>query len=217
MKVFRFTQYTPEWWEARRGVPTASCFGNILTPKTGKPSASAFPYICQLIADRLRDNYGQEEEYVSAAMKNGTLLEPEARSFYEFTTGERVELVGFCKTDDGRFGCSPDAMGLELKCPEAKTHVSYLLAGELPDEYRPQVHGSMIVTGHDSWNFMSYCPGFPPLLVTVRRDEYTRLLADAMDSFWTIYQDKWKLVQAMLPEPKPEPVANPDDDLPPMF
>lgn len=209
-------QYSEAWWTVRRGVPTASNFGNILTPKTGKPSSSQLPYICSLIGDKLRDNYGQEDEYVSAAMKNGTLMEPEARAFYEFHTGTKVEQVGFCLTDDGRFGCSPDAMGLELKCPEAKTHVAYLLAGELPDDYRPQVHGSMIVTGADSWDFMSYCPGLPPLLLTIERDIYTSLLASALDDFWSLYQAKWDLVRAMLPEPVAV-AYNPDDDLPPMF
>lgn len=216
MKRFTFAQYSPEWWTVRRGVPTASEFGNILTPKTGKPSASAHPYICQLIGDRLRDDYGQEDEYVSAAMKNGTLMEPEARDFYQFHTGRKVEQVGFCLTDDGRFGCSPDAMGLELKCPLAKTHVGYLLAGELPDEYRPQVHGSMIVTGEDSWDFMSYCPGLPPFIITVERDNYTAVLADALEAFWAMYQAAWGKVSTMLPEPVAV-AANPDDELPPLF
>ena len=216
MKTFNFPQYSETWWATRRGVPTASEFGNILTPKTGKPSSSQIPYICQLIGDRLRDNYGQEDEYVSAAMKNGTLMEPEARAFYEFHTGNAVEQVGFCMTDDGRFGCSPDAMGLELKCPQANTHVGYLLANELPPDYRPQVHGSMIVTRRAHWTFMSYCPGFPPLIVEVQWDEYTDLLEAALNDFWNLYQAKWNQVKAMLPEPVPA-VAGPYDDLPPMF
>ena len=39
MKVIQCTQGTPDWFEARRGIPTASRFDMILTPKTGKPSA----------------------------------------------------------------------------------------------------------------------------------------------------------------------------------
>ena len=210
-------QYDASWWAIRRGVPTASCFNNILTPKTCKPSASALPYICQLIGDKLRDDYGQEETFTTAAMKNGHLLEPEARRYFEFHTGETAEIVGFCTTDDGRLGCSPDAMGLELKCPQAGTHVKYLLDGELPDEYKNQVHGSMIVTGYDHWSFMSYHPNFPPLLLTVERDEYTGILAAALEGFWNLYQAKWKQVQALLPEPIPVTSDPQSESLPPMF
>ena len=42
-----------EWVAARLGIPTASCFDKIITPKTMKPSASADKYAWELIAERV--------------------------------------------------------------------------------------------------------------------------------------------------------------------
>ena len=55
--LFDFAQYSPEWWNVRRGIPTASEFDRILTPATGKPSKSADGYACQLIGERLSTEY----------------------------------------------------------------------------------------------------------------------------------------------------------------
>lgn len=132
-------------------------------------------------------------------VRRGNALEPEARFFYEERTGYKVDQPGYCQHDAGGFGCSPDGMvfkgkasdalidinpdgsikisyvshGLEIKCPMPETHMAYLLAGTLPHEYKHQVHGSMAVTGLDRWDFLSYCPGEAPLLLTVKRDEFT--------------------------------------------
>ena len=62
-------------------------------------------------------------------------------------------------------------MGLEIKCPAPHTHVGYLLDGDLPKDYIPQVQGSMYVTGLPHWTFMSYHPDMTPLVVTVKRNE----------------------------------------------
>jgi hypothetical protein len=116
------------------------------------------------------------------AVRRGNMLEPEARFFYEQKTGFRVDQPGYIQHDAGGFGCSPDGLiagdgdwvwGLEIKCPMPETHMAYLLAGTLPTEYKYQVHGSMAVTGLDRWDFLSYCPGEAPLLLTVKRDEFT--------------------------------------------
>lgn len=151
-------------------------------------SAQAESYICRLIGDKYSLEY-PPVTVETAAMKRGTQLEPEARSYYEMDRGLDVEQDGFCMTDDGRFGCSPDGLvgidgGLELKCPSPSTHVSYLLEGVLPSEYKAQVHGSMIVTGRAWWDFMSYCPGLPPLLIRVGPDDYTEKLRTALEAFW---------------------------------
>lgn len=132
------------------------------------------------------------------AIMRGNLLEPLAREAYERRTGYSVSTVGLCVHDSGGFGCSPDGLvcdfaeegaaffpwthGVEIKCPIPETHSKYLLAGTLPDEYRPQVHASLAVTGLDRWDFLSFCPGLPSLLITVERDEYTeRMLRGLLD------------------------------------
>ena len=46
-------QSTPEWLAVRAGIPTASCFDKIISPKTLRLSASAEKYLDRLLAERL--------------------------------------------------------------------------------------------------------------------------------------------------------------------
>lgn len=194
MKTFSMLQYTPEWWQVRRGVPTCSEFDRILTPG-GKPSGQQVKYIAKLIGDTicLNPNFFTERP-MSRAIANGIDMEPEARRWYEFERDVKVRQVGFCLSDCGRFGGSPDGLvgddgGLELKCPLAETQVGYLLDGAvLPAEYRPQVHGLLLVSGRPWWDFVSYAPGCPPLLVRVTPDEYTKLLREELMRFLDRYE-----------------------------
>lgn len=193
MKIIEGKQYTPEWWAARRGVPSASEFSSIITAVKGELSKSALDYACQLIADRFDPKYGEIEGFVSAAMKNGSQLEPEARAWYEMQHDCDIRQVCLCVTDDGKACCSPDGLVgddgvLELKSPTHKTHVRWLLDGTLPDDYKQQVHGQLVVTGRAWAEFMSYVPGLPPMLVRVVPGEYTEKLRAALDQFWTLYQ-----------------------------
>jgi hypothetical protein len=200
MKSFRCTQYTPEWWEARCGIPTSSAFDRIITPAKGEKSKGARAYACQLAAELAcyHPNFFTERENrpKSYAMANGTNLEPEARRFYEQDRGVDVEQIGFVLSSCGRYGCSPDGLvavddegegGLELKCPNPETHAGYLLDGILPLEYKPQVHGTLITTGRPWWDFMSYAPGFDPFLIRVRPDDYTRKVGEALAEFLDEY------------------------------
>lgn len=166
-------QGTEEWFKARLGKLTASNFSKILSP-TGKVSTQANDLVNTLVAELLTGE--REETYKNAHMERGNELEEEAREFVNFTGGHSFEPVGFVDSGLG-FGCSPDALdqerkiGLELKCPMAKTHVKYLRAGKLPNEYFSQVQGSMLVTGYDSWVFCSYHPLMKPFILEVKRDE----------------------------------------------
>lgn len=192
MKIIDVPQLSPEWFEARRGIPTASQFSRIITAKTGKLAAASDEYICELIAERM-SLVPAADWPMNAAMRHGVEFEAEARRWFEFEAGFEVAQVGLVMSECGRFGCSPDglivdgsgvfAAGLELKCPQGKTHVKYLLDGTLPDEYRCQVHGCLAVTGLPLWHFVSYAPGFPPLHVRVEADEFTTKLRAALGDF----------------------------------
>lgn len=202
MRIIDCQQGTPEWWEARRGIPTASRFDSIITPKTAKPSAQAWPYICELIADRVLGTPMGVESYTSRAMQDGIDCEPEARAWYALERDVEVRQVGFCVMDDGAAGCSPDGLigddgGLELKCPLAKTHVGYLLDGVLPTEYKCQVYASLVVTGRAWWDFASYCLGFPPLVVRVTPDDFTAALRGALDAFTGQYREATARFEAL--------------------
>lgn len=180
--------------EARRGIPTASEFHRIITPKKWEFAAGAESYAIELIAETYDYDYGKQSEFATAAMRNGTIIEPQCRSFYEMERNVDVERVGFVTTDDERFGCSPDGLvaddgGLELKHPTAATHIKWLLAGVVPAEHLAQCYGGIIVTRRQWWDFLSWYPGLPPLLVRVEPDEYTVRLAEALEKFWTTYTD----------------------------
>ncbi len=192
MIVLECKQGTPEWHAGRRGIATASRFGDIITPKTMKLSAGARTYCYEILAQEMvPPHYWIKPDFQSYAMQNGTNTEREARDYFTFHTGRDVTEVGFVKTDCGRFGCSPDGLisddaGLELKCPLHTTQIKYLLDGGLPDEYKAQVHGSMIITKRPSWFFMSYAPGLAPLIVEVKPDEFTAALAECLEEFWKL-------------------------------
>ena len=173
MIVENFEQLSPEWFQARAGIPSASNFNKIVTSK-GASSKSAEKYMMQLAGERILGT--KEETYQNAAMERGILLEPEARALYEMTNDIEVQTVGLCYKDDKKeMSCSPDGLigdseGIEIKCPTVAVHVGYLLKGTLPADYVQQVQGSMYITGRKSWIFMSYYPGIHPLIIRIERD-----------------------------------------------
>jgi len=191
----------------RQGTPTASCFSRIVTPKNWTYAAGAQSYIDELIADKFAPMYGDDDEYSNGAIRRGNLLEPESRRYYEFKHNVTVKEIGFTTTDDGRFGYSPDGLvgedGLiESKSPLPKTQVKYLRAGGVPDEYLAQCHGGLIVTGREWIDFLSYCPGLPPLEVRLVADKKTEALRAALERFWDEYQLALAVVKAKF-EPLP--------------
>jgi len=132
-------------------------------------------------------------------VKFGNMLEPFAREYYERVTGFEVTEVGFIAHDSGGFGCSPDGLveymdghshGVEIKCPIPETHLAWLLAGTLPECHKLQVHACMAVTGLARWDFLSYCPGDAPLLLTVERDAFTDQLESGLK---TLVAEKAKM------------------------
>jgi len=193
-------QYTPEWWEIRRGKPTASAFDRIVTPG-GKASSQARKYLTDLIGEMVRyDPAFLSSRPVTRDMEYGTQCEPQARNWYAMERDEAtIQQVGFCTTDDERLGCSPDALVnpvydgtqivategvLELKCPSAGTHVGYIEDPEsLLADYRPQVHGHLIVTGAKWVDLVSFAPELQPVIVRVVPDEYTVRLGQALIEF----------------------------------
>jgi len=193
-------QGSPEWFAARAGVPSASCFDKIVTSK-GVRSKSRKDYLYTLAGERILGT--KAETFQSAAMERGIEMEEEARLFYELTSGVEVQQVGLVYRNDKKlFSCSPDGLmgnkGIEIKCPSLHTHVGYLLADKLPTKYVQQVQGSMLVTGFDSWVFMSYYPGMPTLIIEVERDaDFCGKLAVELGSFCIDLEEITKKLKAM--------------------
>jgi putative phage-type endonuclease len=210
MKVFEsMIQGSEEWFDARKGVATASEFGKILTP-TGRLSKSSTAYMRKLTRECIIDDPMTflGNDYTEW----GNEYEKHARKEFEEVKGEKVHEVGFCISDRNNVvGCSPDGLikdmfekwteGLEIKCPSVDKHVQYLMEGELPGAYKMQVHGSMAVTGLNAWWFMSYFPGLRPLIIRVERDEFTNKLDAVLDEFVIEYAKvREEVLKAILPE-----------------
>jgi hypothetical protein len=188
-------QRSEQWFAARRGLPTCSRFDRILTAAKAQPAAAQSALIDELIAETICPPQEGLIRPATAEMEYGLKLEAEARCAYEleFARGN-VREVGFVLHDSGMFGGSPDALvgedgGVEIKCPNAATHIGYVRAGVLPNDYKAQVHGYMVVTGRAWWSFFSYARHFPPFHVRVERDEFTAKLAAELLNFCQRYNE----------------------------
>lgn len=190
-------QMSPAWWSIRRGIPTASDMNRIVRGKDGLRSGSWAGYMGELLRSvtPLFDPGAMTEKPMNPALKHGIDSEPESREFYFYHTGRPVRVVGFCTTDCGRFGMSPDGLvvgepgGLELKNPQPETQDRWLKKGTLPAEYKVQVHGQLVVGegAIDYVDFLSYCRGKDPLLVRVERDDFTATVKTRLEEFWAEY------------------------------
>uniref|UniRef100_A0A6H1ZFG2 Putative exonuclease n=1 Tax=viral metagenome TaxID=1070528 RepID=A0A6H1ZFG2_9ZZZZ len=185
MIILDLEQRSPEWYQAKAGLPSASDFDKILTLK-GEPSKSRQKYLYQLAGEKIIGV--KEATYQSFAMQRGVELEAEARNYYELLY-DSVQEVGLCLADNKLYGCSPDGLvgedgGLEVKCPSLAVHIEYLLKGGLPSDYFQQVQGSLFVTGRKWWDFMSYYPNCQAHIIRVTPDkEFHRALAVELQLF----------------------------------
>lgn len=175
MKTLLCQQGSNEWKAARLGVVTASEVDALVTPlwkiRTGEGVET---YLYKKLCEKL---LGWSDDFTGTwAMDQGSLIETVAVPWYEFAHDVTVKRVGFCVSDDGKIGCSPDGLigddcGLEIKSPQPPRHLKYLTEGRLPPEYAAQVHFSMLVTGLPRWKFVSFSRHFDPLVLTIERDE----------------------------------------------
>jgi len=179
-------QGSHEWLVARLGIPTASAFDRLLTPKTLKRSTQDKKYLDELCAEWL---LGEPLDDASSIwMERGTKLESKAVGFYEMQMDVTTRKVGLCLLDDRRAGCSPDRLigdggGLEIKCPSAKVHTGYLLNG-FDSAHILQVQGCLWVTGRQWWDLISFNPLMPPHIVRFKRDpDIINAISEAVDDF----------------------------------
>lgn len=180
-----FVQGSPQWHQARIGMPTASGADRLLTPKTRKLSGQADGYRYEILAEWLLGR--PLEDGSSIWMQRGTDMEAEARAWYEMERGVDVRQVGFVLRDDGKVGGSPDGLvggdgGVEIKCLAVQNHVKYLL-NEVT-EHDGQCQWLMYLTGAAWWDLVAYNPVLPPVLRRIERDpEYIGALEYALTLF----------------------------------
>lgn len=188
MRIIDVEQGSADWFAARRGIVTASNADQIITPVKAALSKSSRKYAYKLIAERLL-NEPMVSEFETEWMTRGKELEPLAVKQYEWVTETETERVGFCVTDDGLIGASPDRIiknksaGLEIKSPAPHTHIGYLLDGP-GESYKPQVMTQMLVCDFGFVDLYSYSERMPAARIRTPRDEpYIALLKSALDQF----------------------------------
>jgi hypothetical protein len=204
MIIHRCKQGTPEWTALRIGIPTASEFDRILTPKTRKPSSQADGYMHQKLAEW---SLGEPTDAAASQyMTRGSELEAEGRAWYEFEYGVRVDQVGFITNDAGTIGASPDGLigdeGLiEIKCLAAVNHVAALLGDA--DDYVLQVQGQLWISGRKWCDRCYYHPTIKPFVERVECDEECiGQLAAAVEAFNVRLDEAKKRLLAMKCQPK---------------
>lgn len=167
MNIIDAPQGSPEWFAARCGKVTASRMSAVMAEgRSGAPSATRAAYMGELIAETLT---GQQCNAFqgNADTERGQETEPAARVAYETFKRVMVDECGLVihpRID--RSGASPDGLVgdhglLEIKCPRIHVHLEYLLNGEPPKAYVPQMAWQVACTGREWVDFVSYCPSMP--------------------------------------------------------
>jgi hypothetical protein len=178
IEVFDCAQYSPEWFDCRKGIPTASEFHKLLMngQKKGEASKTRRRYMLDLIGERMT---GQPREtFSSKHMERGKVMEAEAADFYEaFIANDEVSTIGFIRRDK-RSGCSPDRLVGSNGMLQIKTMLPPLLLDlhltTKPDEYTEhdcQLYGELWVAEREWTDLLVYWPGIKPFIRRVYRDE----------------------------------------------
>ena len=180
--IYDCEQNSPEWLEARRGIPTASRFADILAKGQG---ITRRKYLYTLAGEVLTGECA--EGYSNPHMERGHEMEADAVNLYAFEHDVEPVTVGFMRR--GRAGCSPDRLVGDVGMVEAKSKLPHLQLevlerGDLPPEHKAQVQGQLWVSGREWCDFVSYWPRLPLFVVRVERDEkYIETLAQAVADF----------------------------------
>jgi YqaJ-like viral recombinase domain len=183
VEIIDCVQGSPEWFQARLGIPTASCFKDVLAKGEGKVRAT---YMRRLAGEIIT---GQPAEtFKSEAMERGNQMEAEARANYVFGwNNTRPKLVGFMRR--AYVGCSPDALlgddgVLELKTQKPELLIATHDAKRFPPEHIAQCQGALLVTGRQWVDLCVYWPGMPMFVMRAERDEtYIDMLMDELARF----------------------------------
>lgn len=186
LQIFDCDQGEAEWFEARRGIPTASMFATVMAKGKGAAdSKTRRTYMLKLIGENLTGEV--QEGYSNGHMERGKIMEPDARNLYAMVSEVEPVAVGFMRR--GQAGASPDSLIetnglLEIKTKLPHLHLEVLLSGEMPPEHKAQVQGQLWISGRDYCDFVSYWPGLPIFIKRIEREQaYIDTLAQAVADF----------------------------------
>jgi hypothetical protein len=170
-EIINCEQGSPEWHDARRGIPTASRFKDVMAQGEGKMRAR---YMRELAAEQIMKE--PVKGYTNAHMDRGKDYEAELLAKYCYDKDVNVEKVGFLRSTLMSTGCSPDGLVLENGMVEIKSTLPELLVeilerGRLPTGHQPQVQGQLWISGRQWCDIVFGWPKMPLFIHRVERDE----------------------------------------------
>jgi putative phage-type endonuclease len=198
------------WKQLRMGNVTASRVADIIAKTKTGYSTSRDNYMTELVIER----FGVVSEgFTNTAMQHGTETEPFARATYEVRNKCFVDEVDYVPHKTiARSGASPDGLvgdtGLvEFKCPNSTTHFSYLMAGVVPEKYKPQMAWQMACTGAKWCDFVSFDNRVPEGLqyfqIRYERDDiYIASLEKEVEQFLIEVDAKYQALEQKLNQMK---------------
>jgi predicted phage-related endonuclease len=179
VEIIECEQQSDDWWIAKRGVPSASNFSDVMAGGEGKTRTR---YLKRLAAEVV---WGmRREEYRNAAMDRGNRMEPQLRATYALVKNVEPKQVGFVKRTlkVGFAGYSPDAFVgedglLECKSVAGDLMIDLMEENRVPPEHMKQLQGGLWVSGR-KWIDIVVGPetdpafaGAEPFIRRVGRDE----------------------------------------------
>lgn len=200
-KYYTDPQRSDEWFRRRLGKATGSKFKDVIAtakrPKKDEDGNLYYPYLDaresykkELVAQRIVGVLGQKDVYVTPAMQWGQMNEEQARLIYQLRTGNKVTEAGFAVLldENGKelpIGVSSDGLigddgNLEIKSLEPHNHLynvikQYEITHEMPEDYKAQVQGQMLVQDRSWTDFVGHDARMPAgldlLAVRVERDD----------------------------------------------
>lgn len=170
------------WFTARLGIPTASCFSQVLAKGEGLTRRT---YMRRLAGEVITGC--PAETFRSPDMLRGNAMEDEARDAYAFLHDADPQRVGFIRAE--RYGCSPDSLlgaagMLELKTQKPELLVGTIEGDKFPAEHKPQCQGNLMIAEREWIDISVYWPGMPLFVKRAYRDEiYIRTLRAELERF----------------------------------
>lgn len=163
-KEIKLEQGTTEWRKWRNGGFGASDIPALMGENPWKS-----------ISKLLEEKNGYGGDFTNAAMRRGTILEPEAREKYCEVIGFEVNPICIQHNDYFWARASLDGISndrqyvVEIKCGESAYRKA--TCGEVPEYYHGQLQYILFITGLELIDYWCYLPGKEGVLIEVKRND----------------------------------------------